>query len=141
LPVVMADRIRMQRVWVNLLSNAIKYVQPGEIPVVTVGSTGRRTQGAREEWALYVRDNGIGIAPEYHQQIFEVFRRLHTHEQYEGTGAGLAIVKRVVEFHWGRVWVESQEGQGSTFWFTLPHVPAMDQREARRDENSSPTAE
>lgn len=124
LPVVAVDRIRMQRVWVNLLSNAIKYVAPGTMPVVTVGTTGRRMRDGRAEWVFFVRDNGIGIAPEYHQQIFEVFRRLHTHEQYEGTGAGLAIVKRIVEFHQGRVWVESREGGGSTFWFTLPQAPA-----------------
>lgn len=138
LPVVAADRIRVQRVWVNLLSNAIKYVKPGTMPVVTVGTTGRRIRDGREEWVFFVRDNGIGIAPEYHQQIFETFRRLHTHEQYEGTGAGLAIVKRIVEFHQGRVWVESREGQGSTFWFTLPHAPAAEQQTGMSDKQGYP---
>ncbi len=120
LPVVEADRIRLIRVWVNLLSNAVKFVTPGAPPTVTVGAAGPHEREDRREWTFFVRDNGIGIAPAYHQQIFEIFRRLHTYEEYEGTGAGLAIVKRVVEFHGGRVWVESQEGEGSTFWFTLP---------------------
>jgi PAS domain S-box-containing protein len=120
LPVVLADRVRLLRVWVNLLSNAIKYAKPGETPVVTVGTIAPREGNGEAAWTFFVRDCGIGIAPEYHHQIFEVFRRLHTHEEYEGTGAGLAIVKRVVEFHGGRAWVESREGQGSTFWFTLP---------------------
>lgn len=120
LPVVEADRLRLVRVWVNLLSNAVKFSKPGVPPLVTVGAAGPQERDDRREWAFFVRDNGIGIAPEYHQQIFEIFRRLHTYEEYEGTGAGLAIVKRIIEFRGGRVWVESQEGAGSTFWFTLP---------------------
>lgn len=120
LPVLQGDRVRLLRVWVNLLSNAVKYGKPGEAPSVVVGVQGPRPREGGEEWAFFVRDRGIGIAPDYHEQVFEVFRRLHTHEEYEGTGAGLAIVKRIVEFHRGRVWVESTEGEGSTFWFTLP---------------------
>lgn len=121
LPVVWGDRVRLGQVWQNLLTNAIKYVTPGEPPRVTVG--GREEAGAATFW---VRDQGIGIPPRFHSQIFQLFRRLHLQEQYEGTGVGLAIVKRIIEFHKGRIWVESAEGQGSTFFFTIPRVPEGD---------------
>lgn len=125
LPMVWADRLRMGQLWQNLLSNAIKYVKAGETPRVTIGG---REDG--DGCTFWVRDEGIGIPPEFHQRVFELFRRLHTHEQYEGTGVGLAIVKRIVEFHRGRIWVESQEGQGSTFFFTLPKPPVAEPQPA-----------
>jgi signal transduction histidine kinase len=106
------------QVWQNLLTNAIKYVRPGEPPRITVG--GRAEDGMATFW---VRDRGIGIPPRFHDQIFQLFRRLHLPEQYEGTGIGLAIAKRIVDFHQGRMWVESVEGQGSTFFFTIPRRP------------------
>jgi PAS domain S-box-containing protein len=118
LPVVWADRVRMVQVWTNLLTNAIKFAKPGAPPHVAV-----RHREDEREFTFLVQDDGIGIPPEFHARVFDLFRRLHTQEQYEGTGVGLAIVKRIVEFHKGRVWVESAEGRGSTFFFTIPKQP------------------
>lgn len=115
LPRVYGDRVRVGQLWANLLSNAIKYAKPGEPPVIRIGC-----RQDHHHFIFFIRDNGMGIAPEFHAKIFGIFNRLHTHEQIEGTGIGLAIVKRIVEFHKGRIWVESAEGQGSTFFFTLP---------------------
>ncbi len=113
LPVVKGDRMRLLEVYQNLLTNAVKYMGDQEAPRVEVGVSER---GGEE--ALYVRDNGMGIDPRFHRKIFGLFKRLRTVE--EGTGIGLAVVKRIVERHGGRIWVESEgKGQGSTFFFTL----------------------
>jgi PAS domain S-box-containing protein len=114
LPTVAADPVQMGQVLQNLVGNGLKF-RGAEPPRVHV-SAGRRG----DEWLIAVRDNGIGIAPEYAQRIFVIFQRLHTRAEYAGTGIGLAICKKIVERHGGRIWVESAEGRGSTFYFTLP---------------------
>ncbi len=121
LPVVRGDRARLVEVVQNLLQNAVKYMGDEEAPRVEIGADlGRQQNGAGP--TLYVRDNGMGIDPQYQEKVFELFHRLSA--DVEGTGVGLALVKRIVELHGGRVWVESEgEGRGSTFWFTLGGAP------------------
>ena len=114
LPDVVADSTQLGQMFQNLVANAIKY-HGDEPPRVHV--TGKR-QG--QEWLFTVRDNGIGIDPQYHQRIFVIFQRLHARETYPGTGIGLAICKKIVERHGGRIWVESELDRGATFCFTLP---------------------
>ena len=115
LPAVMADLAQLEQVFANLVGNAIKYRREGVPPAIRI-SAGRHD--GMVEFA--VADNGIGIEPEYYDRIFEMFRRLHTHDEYEGTGIGLAVVKRIVERHGGTIRVESTPGEGSTFFFSLP---------------------
>lgn len=114
LPTVMADRMQLVQLFQNLIGNAIKFRGP-EPPQVSLGAK-RHDDG----WLFHVRDNGIGIAPEYAQRIFVIFQRLHGRGEYPGTGIGLALCRKIVERHGGRIWVESQPGAGSTFLFTLP---------------------
>jgi len=114
LPVVMADRGQLTQLFQNLIANALKF--HGEAPPSVHIAAERH--GA--EWQLAVRDNGIGIDARYAERIFGMFQRLHSRRDYPGTGIGLAICKKIVERHGGRIWVETQLGEGSTFYFTLP---------------------
>jgi light-regulated signal transduction histidine kinase (bacteriophytochrome) len=98
----------------NLIGNAIKFHGPNP-PVVRVEA--RQEQGS---WVFSVRDNGIGIDPQFYDKIFVIFQRLHTREQYPGTGIGLTVCKKIIERHGGRIWVESRPGEGTTFYFTIP---------------------
>lgn len=115
LPAVFANKTRIEQLFANLIGNAIKFTH-NERPLVKVGVRSV-TDGIA---TFYVQDNGIGIDPEHHERIFGVFQRLHRRQDFEGNGAGLAIVKRAVEAHGGRIWVESKLGAGTTFLFTLP---------------------
>jgi PAS domain S-box-containing protein len=117
LPEVTGDEGQLTQLLQNLLSNAVKF--HGEAPPRV--HVGVRRQA--DDWAFFVRDNGVGIEPQFFERIFVIFQRLHTRDRYPGTGIGLAICKKVVERHGGRIWVESQPGAGSTVWFTLPFVP------------------
>ena len=115
LPAVRVQATPLQQLFQNLIGNAVKYRRPGIRPLV-------RVEGRREgNQALFsVSDNGIGIHPEYKERIFGLFKRLHSSDEYAGTGIGLALCQRIVERHHGRIWVESEPGKGSTFYFTLP---------------------
>jgi PAS domain S-box-containing protein len=114
LPSARGDASLVRRIWQNLLSNAVKFTRPGVAPVIEVGST--MDENAH---AYYVKDNGVGFEMEYAKRIFAVFQRLHSTQDYEGTGVGLAIVERIVRRHGGRVWAEATPGEGATFYFTL----------------------
>ncbi|WP_235062921.1 sensor histidine kinase [Paramagnetospirillum caucaseum] len=115
LPAIPAVRGEMAQVLQNLIGNAVKYRDPSRPLVIEVSA--RQEPG---QWVVAVADNGIGIAPEYRERIFRIFQRLHTRERFEGTGVGLAICKRIVERHGGRIWVDSVPGEGAIFSFSLP---------------------
>ena len=110
---IVADRGQFVQVLQNLIGNGIKFFAARD-PQVHI--SGERRD---DEWLFSVRDNGIGIAPEYADRIFELFKRLHGWGKYPGTGIGLAVCKKIVERHSGRIWVESAPGQGSEFFFTM----------------------
>jgi light-regulated signal transduction histidine kinase (bacteriophytochrome) len=117
LPTISADRTQLAQLFQNLIGNAVKFRHPGRPCQVHIG--------ARKEdsgWVFSVRDNGIGIDPKQHERIFAIFQRLHTRDKYPGTGVGLAICKKIVERYGGKIWVESEPDQGSTFWFTMPDM-------------------
>ncbi len=115
MPGVRADHSQLMRLFQNLIGNAIKYQVPDVIPKIHVDA-----EVSDDRVTFSVRDNGIGIAPEFFERVFVIFQRLHGREEYSGTGIGLAVCKRIVERHGGRMWVESELGKGSTFFFTLP---------------------
>jgi PAS domain S-box-containing protein len=120
LPVVLGDEGQLTQLFQNLIGNAIKFRGP-QAPVITVEA--RPDHG---QWQFAVRDNGIGIDPAQHERVFQIFQRLHTREKYAGTGIGLSICQRIVQRHGGRIWIESTPGEGTTFYFTLPSAPVVE---------------
>jgi len=114
LPAVRGDPVQLVSLFQNLIGNALKF-RGATPPRIQVGA---HLNSAN--WRFSVRDNGIGIDPRHFERIFRVFQRLHTRREYPGTGIGLAICKKIVERHGGRIWLESQPGEGATFYFSLP---------------------
>lgn len=119
LPEVWANPVQVEQIFSNLLSNALKFNET-EVPVIAFGAG----EGPGGMISLHVRDNGIGIEAPHLDRVFEPFTRLHPREKFEGSGAGLAIVRKIVEAHGGRAWAESQPSHGTTIHFTLPAVPS-----------------
>jgi light-regulated signal transduction histidine kinase (bacteriophytochrome) len=115
LPTVIADRTQLAQLFQNLIANALKYRRADTPPRINISA-----DETPFEWQLHVADNGIGIPDDSFDRIFDIFQRLHGRDEYSGTGIGLAICKRIVERHGGRIWVKSEPGQGSTFSFALP---------------------
>ncbi len=131
LPAVMADSVHLQQVFQNLIGNAIKF-KGASPPVIQIEA---QSQGS--DWLFSVTDNGIGISPEYAEEVFVIFKRLHTRTEYSGNGIGLAICKKIIEQCGGKIWVESHEGGGTTFKFTL-HAAAPQPVQQRTEQSLQP---
>ncbi len=115
LPQVEGDRGQLTQLLQNLIANGLKYQKKDTAPRVSVS-----VERQHDEWVFGVHDNGIGIDPQFYDRIFIIFQRLHKREEFSGTGMGLAICRKIVERHGGRIWVESSPGEGSSFYFSLP---------------------
>jgi light-regulated signal transduction histidine kinase (bacteriophytochrome) len=115
LPMVRVHPTHLQQLFQNIVGNAIKYRDPKRVPEIYIDA-----KFQKQQWVFAVRDNGIGIEPEFKESIFGLFKRLHTSDEYSGTGIGLAICQRIVDRYHGRIWVESGPAKGSTFFFSLP---------------------
>ncbi len=115
LPTVLGDQAQLHQVFLQLIDNALKFRHPDRPPRIRIGA-----EWAKSNWRIEVADNGIGVDPEHHQQIFEVFRRLHTDDRYPGTGMGLATVRKIIERHGGSITLDSAAGEGARFSFELP---------------------
>lgn len=117
LPVVMADKVLMAQVINNILSNAIKFTKACEHARIKVGST-----LTENEYIFYVKDNGVGFDMKYSAKLYGIFQRLHTNDEFEGSGIGLVTVKRIIEKHGGRTWIKGEPGTGTTIYFTIPYI-------------------
>jgi two-component system, sensor histidine kinase and response regulator len=118
LPTVKCDSAMLRQVAENLISNALKYSRGRDVSKIEVGA-----REEKDDHIIYVKDNGVGFDMRYADKLFQVFQRLHSDKEFEGTGVGLAIVQRIVNRHGGRIWAEAQPGKGATFFFTLPKNP------------------
>jgi light-regulated signal transduction histidine kinase (bacteriophytochrome) len=114
---VYADAALLRQVWSNLIENAVKYTGKLAHPRIEIGEKPRKGEG---EQVFFVRDNGVGFNMEYVDKLFGVFQRLHASSDFEGTGIGLANVRRIISRHGGRTWAEGKEGEGAVFYFSLP---------------------
>ncbi|NQT27114.1 GHKL domain-containing protein [candidate division KSB1 bacterium] len=114
LPTVMADKKQLVKVFIHLIDNAIKFCDE-PLPKIHIQAETREN-----DYLFLISDNGIGIDPQYFDKIFMIFQRLHINSKYQGTGVGLALCKKIIERHCGKIWLESEEGKGSTFYFTIP---------------------
>ncbi|MEO0986943.1 MAG: ATP-binding protein [Cyanobacteria bacterium J06639_14] len=126
MPTLVSDSTQLMQLFQNLIGNAIKFRQPEQTPKIHIS-----VERTEEAWLFGIQDNGIGIDPQFFDRIFVIFQRLHTRDEYAGSGMGLAICKKIVECHRGQIWVESELGQGTTFYFTLP-VGGLDPSYANR---------
>jgi PAS domain S-box-containing protein len=123
LPTVLADRTMLKQVLNNILSNAIKFTKNREIAYINVGAT-----ITENEYCFYVKDNGVGFDMNYSEKLFGLFQRLHTSDEFEGSGIGLITIKKIIEKHGGRTWIEGESSQGATMYFTLPNNWANEER-------------
>ena len=123
LPRLTADRSQLVQLFQNLLSNAVKFRRSDTAPQITIQA---RFLSDERQWLFSLEDNGIGIKPEYYDRIFKIFKRLHTQREFSGTGVGLALCRKIVERHEGKIWVESQLDNGSVFFFTLSDLTHED---------------
>jgi len=117
LPPIKADQVMIKQVLINLVGNAIKYSSKKDAPEIEIGSIDEKTKTI-----YYVKDNGAGFDMAYANKLFGVFQRLHSLEEFEGSGVGLALVKRIIDKHKGEVWAEGFESKGATFYFSLPKI-------------------
>jgi signal transduction histidine kinase len=124
LPVIMADPTQLGQVFQNLIDNAIKYRREDTPHIHIVASLNRTKKQIQnsQEWIFSFKDNGLGIPQEAQDRVFEIFQRLHSDDQYSGNGVGLAICQKIVQRHNGNIWIESELGEGSTFYFSIPHL-------------------
>ena len=129
LPTVEGEEPLLTTLFVNLIGNSLKFRRPEVAPVIRVSA-----ERLEEEWQINVRDNGIGIEPEFADKVFVIFQRLHARDAYEGTGIGLAIVKKIVEYHGGRIWLDLEVAEGTSIYFTLPLLAGVPVAEPRKQD-------